>query len=497
MDPLSLGEPAKRIRSKSRAVAAAPESSGGGGFSLRSILCDEKVVTLFALSLFVRLLYLFLVVPTDWMGDSYHHWQIAWYTLKMGLARGRMWDLKGCEYYWPPVPSLFEALLMWLFRSPSILLMRVANTVFSVLVVTRYLPPLLKERSGATTPMAAAVALSMLLAGLAVPLLGALADRTGRSKTYLLGTTLACVAATAGLAAAPGTAWPLVLFFGANLAYQASMVFYNHLLPRVSTPRTVGTVSGLGVALGYAGSFLALAAAHFLAASGPVNRVFLLAAGGFLVFSLPLFVGVPAAARRREPAAATPTLHLLAALTHDPALRTFLLGNFFCLDAVNTAIVFYAEFLDKARGLSAGTIDLCLAAVQVAALVFSLAVGRLADRRSPKVAMLASTVAFAAALVLILVSDSSSGILIASLLGGLGLGGSWVAGRAWALELAPAGRTGAVLGLYGLTGKFSALGALPFGLMADHVSYDAALLLPLLFLGVGAVFLIRAGEAGT
>ena len=135
MDPLSLGEPAKRIRSKSRAVAAAPESSGGGGFSLRSILCDEKVVTLFALSLFVRLLYLFLVVPTDWMGDSYHHWQIAWYTLKMGLARGRMWDLKGCEYYWPPVPSLFEALLMWLFRSPSILLMRVANTVFSSLSI--------------------------------------------------------------------------------------------------------------------------------------------------------------------------------------------------------------------------------------------------------------------------------------------------------------------------------------------------------------------------
>jgi len=100
----------------------------------------SKALAFFLLALYVRLVYLFLVVPVDWIGDSYHHWQIAWYTLNIGLSHGRMWDLKGCEYYWPPLPALFEAFLMWMFHSPSILFMRVANIVFSsVSVVLCYL----------------------------------------------------------------------------------------------------------------------------------------------------------------------------------------------------------------------------------------------------------------------------------------------------------------------------------------------------------------------
>jgi len=87
------------------------------------------VLGFFLAALAVRLVYLFLVVPVDWVGDSYHHWQVAWFTLNIGLGQGRLWDLKGVEYYWPPLPSLLEAFLMWLFRSPSIMLMRLANVV--------------------------------------------------------------------------------------------------------------------------------------------------------------------------------------------------------------------------------------------------------------------------------------------------------------------------------------------------------------------------------
>jgi hypothetical protein len=96
-----------------------------------------KAVGFFLAALAVRLVYLFFVVPVDWVGDSYHHWQVAWFTLNIGLGQGRLWDLKGVEYYWPPLPSLFEAFLMWLFRSPSIMLMRLANVfvgAFSVSV---------------------------------------------------------------------------------------------------------------------------------------------------------------------------------------------------------------------------------------------------------------------------------------------------------------------------------------------------------------------------
>lgn len=99
-----------------------------------------KIITILTLALITRLLYLYYVVPTDWIGDSYHHWQIAIYTLKIGLPQGRMWDLKGVEYYWPPLPTLIEASLMSLIGNTSINNMRFLNSLFgSISVIIIYL----------------------------------------------------------------------------------------------------------------------------------------------------------------------------------------------------------------------------------------------------------------------------------------------------------------------------------------------------------------------
>ncbi len=109
-------------------------------FSLKS-----KVALILVLAISIRLAYINYVVPVDWIGDSYHHWQIAIYTLKIGLPLGRMWDLKGVEYYWPPLPTLIEASLMGIIGNTSINIMRFLNTLigsFSVLLAyligTRY-----------------------------------------------------------------------------------------------------------------------------------------------------------------------------------------------------------------------------------------------------------------------------------------------------------------------------------------------------------------------
>jgi len=114
---------------QSRSPEKLNEGVVGGFFQSISGRGELKALGFFFLALAVRLVYLFLVVPVDWVGDSYHHWQVAWFTLNIGLEQGRLWDLKGVEYYWPPLPSLFEAFLMWLFRSPSIMLIRLANVV--------------------------------------------------------------------------------------------------------------------------------------------------------------------------------------------------------------------------------------------------------------------------------------------------------------------------------------------------------------------------------
>src|SRR5262249_2267116 len=53
----------------------------------------------------------------------------------------------------------------------------------------------------------------------------------------------------------------LVVFVVANVAFEASEVFYNAFLPDIAPPERIGWVSGLGWGLGYIGGLLALVVA--------------------------------------------------------------------------------------------------------------------------------------------------------------------------------------------------------------------------------------------
>jgi len=91
---------------------------------------------LFGLAFLLRLLFiLFLsdgLEKTGWYLDSYHHWQIAYFTKEIGLFRGpRLWDLGGMEYFWGPLPPLVGALTLFLTHTTNILPIRVENALFA------------------------------------------------------------------------------------------------------------------------------------------------------------------------------------------------------------------------------------------------------------------------------------------------------------------------------------------------------------------------------
>lgn len=98
------------------------------------------VVFLFSMAFAFRLLLIFVVTRpefTGWYGDAYHHWQIAYYTLHMGLKQNppRMWDLNGMEYYWGILPTLVESLLLWVFNTASMLPFQIFNSMIGSLSV--------------------------------------------------------------------------------------------------------------------------------------------------------------------------------------------------------------------------------------------------------------------------------------------------------------------------------------------------------------------------
>ena len=101
----------------------------------------------------------------------------------------------------------------------------------------------------------------------------------------LLVCTLGCVVLTAFLGT-PGVMGTIVLFVCANYFFQAGLVFYDALLPVVSTPENRGRVSGFGVGLGYVGSFIGLGIGFALRETLGYEWVFRATAILFLIFWL-------------------------------------------------------------------------------------------------------------------------------------------------------------------------------------------------------------------
>lgn len=377
-----------------------------------------------------------------------------------------------------------------------------ANTCYSLIVITAFFTPFIKDVSGSNEPLGYATAASMIVAGLLVPFAGAISDRTNVTKRCLVGLTLVSCAATGALSLPTGTGALVALFFVANLAYQLSLVFYNSLLGVVAEPEHVDQVNGWGVGIGYLGSLVALLAGIAVERLFGVRATFVLAALLFLAFSVPLFLFV----RERDVPGALPVSRRLFSesfgrlgrtlkdLPRTPALLLFLAGNFLAVDALNTMIQFINETLRDYLGIvESGPRYVTLIALQVAAFPFGVLAGALCRSRGGHAAYLAAVASLLGALAACAIGSPRWLVLPALVVfGGFGVGGIWVAGRRLVYDLAPRERLGEYFGLYGLTQKTSATGALFFGILTTRASHAYALALLAAYLVAGGALIALA-----
>lgn len=391
-----------------------------------------------------------------------------------------------------------------------------ANTIYSAIVVTAFFPLFMSKLVGRDLYTGVAQTASMVLAGLAVPVAGALSDRTGRPKRYLWWLTLACCAATAGIglvandglydagrgSAAPAAVWlaALACFGLANLCYQGSLVFYDCLLPVVASPRLQGRVSGLGVGVGYFGVVVALPIAHWaVSASGVMRTAFIVAGAAFFISALPIFLFVKVPAPER-PVRVTGRIiaeqfrgikRTVREIWNVRPAFFFFIGNFLCTDVVNTLIMWTRSYLIRGSGYTESSSLGILMAMSVSAFVLGLGMGWLTDRLGSKRALLTAT----GSLGLCIVVGGfvrQPWVLVPTILvfGSGGLAGVWVAGRKFLLDIAPPEKVGELFGFYGVTQKLSVLGCTLFALVADWTgSYQVALLSLLAPLAAGIAFL--------
>lgn len=379
-----------------------------------------------------------------------------------------------------------------------------ANTIYSGIVITFFVVPYLTISLGAPTSAFGAVNFgSMVLGALLCPVLGALPDRTGGTRASLRWWTALCCAATVGLGLFGGhLGVALALLFVANLAYQVALIFYNALLPVVAPPERQGRLSGLGVGVGYLGVVFALVTvvpflspiataitggdADPAARTAMGRRVAFVAAGLlFFLFALPCLRWVPERvvarperlSRRLVGEELRKVGATLRSLRRDRVLLFFFVGNFLCVDTVNTAIAYFATFMERVfdRGPETLAAQVLLGSLNVLAVGAGLFTGWLADRKGGVPVIVFSALMLGVALTTCAVTTDFTLFAIALLgPGTTGLAGIWTAGRKALLEFAPPERVGEYFGLYGVTTKLSVLGSLSYGIIADAVGASGA-----------------------
>lgn len=338
-----------------------------------------------------------------------------------------------------------------------------ANTTFAMGVAGRYFAPWIVARGGTDAAVGAAAVAAGVVVAFAAPWLGSVGDRTGRRVPLLAATTVVTVVATASLAWG-SVLWSLVLYAIGSAGFHLGSVVYDALLPTVSTEADRGRVSGLGVAVGYLGSLLALGLGSLVLPRYGHPALFVSLAGAFLLFALPAFVAIretPHPLVGGSPRSAVSALaDAWGIAISERRIGRFLLGRFLYVDAINTFFLFNAVYVRYQVGLDDRATDLAAAVGVVAALVGAAVAGAAVDRVGAAAVLRAAVGVLVAAVALGVaagVGAPDQTVYAVALLGGAAVGAAWTSDRVVMTRLAPPERLGELFGLYATVGRFAVL----------------------------------------
>ncbi|WP_351224345.1 MFS transporter [Streptomyces sp. NPDC002133] len=408
-----------------------------------------------------------------------------------------------------------------------------ACSVYSTSVLTVFLGPYLTsvakaaaDAEGFVHPLgvpvragslfAYAVSVSVVLAVLVMPLVGAVADRTGRKKPMLAVCAYLGAAATAGMFFLDGDRYLLgaLLLIVANASLSVSMVLYNAYLPQIAEPDERDAVSSRGWAFGYtSGAFvlvlnLVLYTGHesFGLSESEAVRICLASAGvwwgAFTLVPLRRLRDRRIAEGKELPpgqGAVGAGWRQLVATLRDmrryPLTLSFLLAYLVYNDGVQTVIsqasIYGAEELD----LDQTTLITAVLLVQVLAVAGALGMGRLARSYGAKRTILGSLAVWSLILGAGYFLPARTPVWFYALAAAIGLvlGGSQALSRSLFSHLVPRGKEAEYFSAYEMSDRgLSWLGPLVFGLTFQITgSYRDAIISLVIFFGLGFVLLAR------
>ncbi|WP_374113561.1 MFS transporter [Microbacterium sp. zg.B48] len=352
------------------------------------------------------------------------------------------------------------------------------NAVVTTFVFTVYLT---SSAFGPTGTVEALLGWALAGAGLVIavlaPVTGQRSDTSGRRKLWLAVNTYIVVAATAAMFFVepdPSFLWlGLLLVAGGNVFFEFAGVNYNAMLSQVSTPRSIGKVSGFGWGMGYIGGIVLLLIVYFGFIEGlfgvpegdglPVRAAVLVSAAWFGLFALPVLFAVPeyrgAGVRRQHVgffASYVRLGHDIAKMWRESRHTVwFLLASAVFRDGLAGVFLFGGVLAASVFGFSPGDVIIFAIAANVVAGVSTILVGALDDRLGAKPVIVAALVGLIISGLLVFFLHDGGQIVFwtAGLALCLFVGPAQSASRTFLARIIPPGREGEVFGLYATTGR--------------------------------------------
>jgi UMF1 family MFS transporter len=391
-----------------------------------------------------------------------------------------------------------------------------ANSAFATTVMAGFFPVFFKQYWNVGVPVTDSTfrlgltnSLASLLIVLTAPLLGAIGDYLGRRKRMLLGFAFLGVLMTGGLYLVGEGDWQLAaaVYVMAVFGFSGSNVFYDSLLPFVSSRDDLDRTSALGYSLGYLGGGVLLGLNVLMTlkpqwfgltdAAQAVRLSFVIVAVWWLIFSVPLMVLVPEP--ENHPHGVTPhvlgigfrrianTLRKIRRLRH---VWLFLVAYWLYIDGVDTIVRMAVDY-----GLSLGfeqkSLILALLITQFTGFPAALLFGQIGSRFGPRAGIFLALLIYTVVTLGGAMMDAVEDFYLLAFAIGLAQGGIQALSRSFYARMIPDGHTAEFFGFYNMLGKFAAiLGPLMIGLVGAMTGSPRAGILSLLALFVAGAILL-------
>ncbi len=328
-----------------------------------------------------------------------------------------------------------------------------------------------------------AVGIAAIAVALVSPVLGAIADSSRSKKLFLFIFTAISVIFTALLFfVGPGDiVMGMVFFILAEIGYRGAQVFYDALLVDVSTPETIGYISGKGWAIGMLGGIATLLIAVVpmqIIGNDFIPYTFLLTALVFALSSLPTFFRV----KEMSPVIPIPEGETLLSVSFKHLANTFkeirkykeflryMVAFLIYNDGIMMLMDFAAIIGGTLFGLNQVQLIIFVIIIHITGALGALYFGKISDAKSSKRSIIFSLIILISALIGLYFVKDMIGFFVVGAFAGFSLSGAQAVSRTMVSQLAPESKTTEFYGFLSVAGRTSTfVGPFVFG----AISYNA------------------------